>query len=1055
MRQAKDRARRRAWGRGVAAWLLASMLWVLPAAAQPPAVYTVTDPARSEPLAAITVQWDPESGTGFDWQQLRRLTTDNRTPGNLVRLSVQYLQEAVEKMTGRSLEVRSGNDLSRGIVLTTYRGAPSALQRDPQVVAALRNSGEDAYNANEAFLIRSEPERLLLIANTPDGLNAAVTALLESVGYETLGMGKNWIHVPDFRQKPLTFAIELADRPSFYIRGLNPMGGQDRGRGTISSTPPHPEDESVRTSVLRWRTGFRLWGTSMPPYPGHALDSYHQAVVERMIATGTAEGFLVPKTVIGTEAERPPASEDSEGTLWLTPGTDEPKAYLSNGSRWVPQPLSGIKANLDLSVPLVRQIVLEEMLARAERFFEESPDGIFIFATDPEDGGGYAVLDRYVHDPSWYPAYRESLGEPLGQPYRLHGFRDLGQPEEAWDPASPSDHVFAFNSWLLREYDRWVDERPETRRRTSTGRDKKEQVRCSFYSYNYHDVPPQFNPDPRCRVMVAGYPKNRGRGKWLRFNDQLVVAAAFKQLLPREPSGDYRIISLADYWDSKMDGLAADWDAAPAALVEDLGGTYDAGIKSLMLEMDFNFGKNGLGYYLISKLLWDARLDVSQVDALRDRWLQRAYGGGWARMKAYYDFMLKRNYPSNSPGSWARAIRMIEEADALIDPRREPMAQRRLDDLKQFWYFYYLHDTGQTRQQTAAVREFLWKGQMSYITAMEMVIDFFPEVRSRKPEDAAGEFAQGPAHYTAEETRAWWEKVLAHWPLVDVDDFADASLADGTAGGAVDQHDLVAVREFRRSGDERRPYFKTPREPSSFFTLAPGAGAEIGFTLAWPFDRGDRDTFQRAVTYGVDRWDADAGAWRSIVDQTMTSALSRELAGAPGKAWQVVRVRLNAPAAGVYRFSLGSAGDARARVASLAYDPRSGDRDPGGLPKTYNITKQPIRGGGSAWFYIPKGTQSLDMELDWPREQRLTLHVGRPGPGMRPSRELVLSGDGTHRIPLNPGEDGTLASFEPISGDTFHMPYLYSVPMWWARSPDALLVPRAIAEADQLTPSGG
>ena len=47
------------------------------------------------------------------------------------------------------------------------------------------------------------------------------------------------------------------------------------------------------------------------------------------------------------------------------------------------------------------------------------------------------------------------------------------------------------------------------------------------------------------------------------------------------------------------------------------------------------------------------------------------------------------------------------------------------------------------------------KGQMSYITSMEMVIDFF-DVPSRNPADAAGDYAKGPAHYTHEQTQRWW-----------------------------------------------------------------------------------------------------------------------------------------------------------------------------------------------------------------------------------------------------------------------------------------------------------
>ena len=206
----------------------------------------------------IVLQWSPEAGTGYNWDAIKRLTTDDYRPDNVMRVSVQYLAEAIQRMTGRRPKIRSSNDLSRGIVLTTLAGAPESLRKDRRVQAALARSDEDLYNATEAFYIRSEKDRVLLIANNEDGLSNAITELLESVGYEILGMGKDWIHTPDYRNRPLVFDIEWAGRPSFYIRGLNPMSGQATGRGTIAVTPPDPEDESVvvplYSSVRRWRT---------------------------------------------------------------------------------------------------------------------------------------------------------------------------------------------------------------------------------------------------------------------------------------------------------------------------------------------------------------------------------------------------------------------------------------------------------------------------------------------------------------------------------------------------------------------------------------------------------------------------------------------------------------------------------------------------------------------------------------------------------------------------------------------------------------------------------
>src|SRR5690606_13920230 len=146
----------------------------------------------------------------------------------------------------------------------------------PQVREALKNSGEDDYNHREAFFIRSENDRLLLIANTPEGLLSAVVELLESVEYEVLGMGPNWLHVPDYRTRPVVFSLQRAGRPACCVRNLWATSGQERGWGTIGAKGlTHPADEGVHESYRRWRIGARMVCQPMSKFPGHALQEYH------------------------------------------------------------------------------------------------------------------------------------------------------------------------------------------------------------------------------------------------------------------------------------------------------------------------------------------------------------------------------------------------------------------------------------------------------------------------------------------------------------------------------------------------------------------------------------------------------------------------------------------------------------------------------------------------------------------------------------------------------------------------------------------------------------
>ncbi|MAE64231.1 MAG: hypothetical protein CMJ18_08135 [Phycisphaeraceae bacterium] len=998
----------------------------------------------------IVIQWSPRHGTGYDWNAIRKLTTDDYRPDNVMRVSVEYLAEAIERMTGRRPTIRSSDDLSRGIVLTTIAGAPRSIRNDPRVRAALARADHDLYNATEAFYIRSERKRVVLVANNEDGLSNAIVELLESVGYEVLGMGRNWIHAPDYRKRRLRFRIRRAGRPSFYIRGLNPMSAQATGRGTIAVTPPDPRDESVIRSTMRWKTGFRLWGKSCPLYPGHALDSYHDDLVRVIKTTGKTEGFLAPDVRLGDDADRPPASTDNDGVLWINREADaetgEDLAYLSNGSTWRRMNLRNTAGpSLDLSVPAARGVVLDVLRRRAADHFRQHPDRLFVFGTDPEDGGGYGVLTRYLSDPDWYPKYLAQEKLPFGAPYRLHGHFGLDQPRERWVPDLVTNHVFGFNNWLLREYDKWIDSLPEPERRTATGKSKKQWICLSLFSYNHHDVPPTFNLDRRIRVMIAGYPKNRGRGQWLQLANQRQMARAFKILVPAQPSADYRIISLGDYWDQTLDGILPRWSASPRSLHRDLRSTYDAGLKAIYFEIDYNFGKNGLGYYLLSKLLWNIDLTVEETRALRDRWLQRSFGSAWKQMKAYYDFMLLENLRTNGPSTWSRAIRLIDEADRVLDGAREPDARRRLDDFKQFWYFYYLVDTGKAAERAPEMQEFIWKGQMSYITSMEMVIDFF-KVPSRNPADAAGDHAKGRAHYTHEETRRWWKKVLDHWPVQETASFADALLADGARGSTVDLHDLVRVRQFRADRDDERNVrdgLVFGRRPVTFYTATSEVRPRLGFSLAWPWVRADRDGQERAIFYGAERWDDGAERWVSFVDQTTTFVASQAVRENDGRSWQRARVLRDAAIPGTYRVQFG-AGGSDARLEAMTTE------QGGAMPMTFPFTRNPVAGNPRVVAYIPRNTSLLDLEIRHRSGVRITLFDGLPGKG-RKTRTVILDRPGLHRIELSPGEDGTVARMTQETGATLYIPYFHSIPNYWAMSPEALLVPRAVAAADRLT----
>jgi hypothetical protein len=235
-------------------------------------------------------------------------------------------------------------------------------------------------------------------------------------------------------------------------------------------------------------------------------------------------------------------------------------------------------------------------------------------------------------------------------------------------------------------------------------------------------------------------------------------------------------------------------------------------------------------------------------------------------------------------------------------------------------------------------------------------------------------------------------------------------------------------------------------KPASFLTVTGKAGEEIGFKLFWPWNQKDNYYRDRDVNYGISRWDAAAKKWDQLVDKTTVSKHSVTTRFPDGKEYQVAEVRYAARQPGTYRIEVGYGGNL-SKLTTLGFDVNTG-KYTGVYGQTYSGTLEGLT-QSEIYLYIPKGTKSIDMEVwDTAGAKNLVLHNGLPLTGLKQTRIVDVGKRGTHTIELNPGEDGSIAI---LKGNGFAFPYIYSIPMLWAKSPSALLVPRAVAQADGLT----
>ena len=120
------------------------------------------------------------------------------------------LASYLQRISGAKFEIVSG-DGSRGIVLGTLAEFPNPALNAPLEI-------HNTYDGKEAFIIRTEPERLLLIGATDLGVSHAAFHLLESLGCRWFFPAAEWEIVPSAKALPVS--LDISDRPRILARRI-------------------------------------------------------------------------------------------------------------------------------------------------------------------------------------------------------------------------------------------------------------------------------------------------------------------------------------------------------------------------------------------------------------------------------------------------------------------------------------------------------------------------------------------------------------------------------------------------------------------------------------------------------------------------------------------------------------------------------------------------------------------------------------------------------------------------------------------------------------------
>ena len=138
---------------------------------------------------------------------------------NDIKTTAAYLAEKLEKISGAKFEIENG-DGSNGIVLGTMADFPvEALKRPLEIRPVLKDV--DIRNGLEAYGIRTEEKRLLLLGGGEPGVSHAVARFLELLGYRRFYPDWSWA-IARGRARSMSALPPAGRRPGNSFTKLKP-----------------------------------------------------------------------------------------------------------------------------------------------------------------------------------------------------------------------------------------------------------------------------------------------------------------------------------------------------------------------------------------------------------------------------------------------------------------------------------------------------------------------------------------------------------------------------------------------------------------------------------------------------------------------------------------------------------------------------------------------------------------------------------------------------------------------------------------------------------------
>ncbi|MEY4393639.1 MAG: hypothetical protein RL595_888 [Planctomycetota bacterium] len=528
-----------------------------------------------------------------------------------------------------------------------------------------------------------------------------------------------------------------------------------------------------------------------------------------------------------------------------------------------------------------------------------------------------------------------------------------------------------------------------------------------IYAYNYHSAPPSIRVHPRVIVSVATAFIKGGQSL-----DEILAGWAAKGA-----TLGIREYYSVNTWDRDQPGHARGGNLD--YLQRTIPDFYSKGARFMSAESSDNWGPNGLGYYFASRVLWNVA-EAKNRSVLEKDFLDRCFGPASHAMKEFYDQLDGSKPHLVVDDQLGRMFRAVDKARKLTS---DVSIHKRLEDLLLYCRYaslYHQYATSDGNKRQAAFENLIRHAYRMRTTMMVHTYALYRDLPSRDktvtvPSECKWQIPEG--------TNPW--KSSKPFSADELTNF----MADGLS-----RHKVVELN-FKQAvyGSELLPASSALKIPSNIpeGDFGSGRGNQTFLTHVEKAN----STLELQITGGLIAHYRDRGNVKVEVFKIGGSSQT-------GDRETLVYSDSSVPPDGKERkiaISLRESGLYKILV-------RDGqDKTQVKWPQNQIMTVQstqdePMNRFYAMWmgyFYVPKGTKIIGFfggEHGEVRDSQDRPHFWLNG------REANF-----YTVAVPPGEDGKFWRVRYMRGAM----RLLTVPPYFARSPNELLLPKEVLEADK------